>query len=225
MQELNNQDVLVMHVALHYVDVSEDLADTDLKLKFHMDGVTHLKTQVHKAKASRINFDTVGKTIYEGGYELNFQLCKPSRFFNSSHIVASSRLSLTEALESLELGGSVKEVSNLELLATDGSGKVLATLAFGISIESSALQAVGGTAALKTTTVPSEPSHSAFGNDHSDYRSFMLQSSVSRLRLQSALNSARAAIDSSQSRMRLSAKEAADGIDDMSTSCGSLSRL
>jgi hypothetical protein len=226
MQDLSNQDVLVMRFVILHADVNEDLMDMDLKLKLRMDGVTHLKTAAQRSKPSgrgtssharsRLNFDTIASTIYEGGNELHFDLCKPSRLFGASHILASCQLSLTEALESLEIGGSVKEVSNLELLAADGSGKVLATLAFAISIKSTALKAVGGTAALKTTVVPGEPSH-IFDDYASHCKSFILQSSVSRLRLQSALNSARAAIDTSRSQ----AKEAACDTYDSSTSCES----
>jgi hypothetical protein len=158
---LERQEVLVLQVALRQVHVQSELADRSLKLKFRMNGMTHLKSKALKARIDGarpldIDFDTVGSSIYEGGDELRFDLCQPCQIFGSSEVLASSQMSLAEALASLEVGGSRKKVFKLEMMSSEAPVKALANLALEISLRSSSLYAAGGIAALKMTSVPSQ---------------------------------------------------------------------
>lgn len=231
MRALQTQQVLVLQVGMRQADVTKELADKNLKLKLRMNGVTHLKTKAQKARTrgseTRLLFDTVGSTIYEGGDELCFDLCQHHRFLRSSQALASCKISLTEALRALKMGDVHKKNYSLELCGLEQPEHVLGNIVVDISISSSTLEAAGGIHALKTTVVPKKPSdYSAFAFDDyaSDCRAFADQAFTAQTQLQDAfITATTSSIKSSRSHRQPQCKGVPAAIDEETTTCGSSS--
>lgn len=161
---LQEQKVLVLKMgACHlYAPRDTDLMNTDLKLKFRMQDITHLKatgekTITHRDESHHLVFSNLGSTVYEGG-NLEFDLCIPHRLWGKSTVIARCKISLQDALASFRDDSADKpDGLNLELVAVETPGKVVANIVVGFGIEVSTLQDAGGIDALKMSAVPPEP--------------------------------------------------------------------
>jgi hypothetical protein len=142
------QRVLVIELRNCIVETDDHLADKNLKLKFRMDGVTHLKTTAQKAKIDvsgrlRRNFRmNKSSCLYEGSSMFNFELCQ-ERIFGSSRTVASCALS-DHSVTSILTDGTCGKNWHLELTSVDVPGKVIAHLFVNIQLATTTLQEAGG---------------------------------------------------------------------------------
>jgi len=149
---------------------------------------------------SCIHYGSVGSTIYEGGDQLQFELCQPGRVYGTN-IVATCQVPIEAVLENLRGNRSMKTLANLEM--SSESGKQMASLTLDICIRSSILKDAGGGEALKTIRVPRKPlGYSAFAFDDyaRDCRTFLQNMLAAHDTLRSALALSAAAAAWKQSR-------------------------
>jgi len=162
-RKLLNQDVLLVELGVHHVDVPEELAKQKLKVKYRMDGITYWKSTASKAamtgdKHLRIGLDTAEHAVFEGGETLDFELCKARCCLRSSSMVAKCNIPLKEVMRhSAEADGCPACVWDLDLLAADASKKVLGRLVINARIRTVKLHAAGGLEALKANALPRPP--------------------------------------------------------------------
>jgi len=210
-RSLQQQDVVVIEVNIHNVDMHEELGNKTFKLKMKKRGVTRCKSEPWKSSFDLLprSFDTTWSIICEGDGPmklLQFELCQPRRL-RSTQTVASGWLPLAEVLGSVEVaGGSRKRVYNLELESVTTPGKILAWVALDISAKQTTLEAAGGLQALKVLRVPpmpkgcktssdnrqlgTAPGFSKFQKHKADCKTYIEQSAALKHSLQSALDTA-----------------------------------
>jgi hypothetical protein len=190
---LERQSVLVFDLGIKRIDVDDELAGKSCKLKVRMDGVTHLKTNSAKAVQVagdhfRLEFDTLGSVIFEGGRFFDLELCQ-THCFSSSQKLANCRLNVETILENMD-----RKTWALELLSVSTPGKVLATFELQLECRSTALRSVGGAKALKTMRVPNPPTHIksgsvfAFKADADEASDFVQKAGEAHERLEAAFN-------------------------------------
>lgn len=157
---LQSQPVLAVDVSMQHVDVHRELAHTNLKLKFRMNGLTYLKSTDSKPTpnangASCINCNISGTSLLEGDDMLHFELCKPS-FWGSSQTLASCSVPLADVLGAEHDHGACGRLWDLELLS-NSTGKVLGSLAVRIGCQKSTFEAVDGMKLLRAVKLPELP--------------------------------------------------------------------
>jgi len=170
MRELLAEVVLEFEVDLQHVDVPRYLVNKRLKLKFRMNGVTYLKSKARKAVTDgdhcRVNLDIAGGVVFEGGTSLDFELCRV-RFWGPSKTLASCKVPLDLALQSINVGSNQARVWNLTLWAAGAPDNALGRLTAEVCARTTRLHAAGGIAALRALTMPGPPpvlgSNSAIG--------------------------------------------------------------
>uniref|UniRef100_A0A7S0BCE2 Uncharacterized protein n=1 Tax=Pyrodinium bahamense TaxID=73915 RepID=A0A7S0BCE2_9DINO len=155
-------DVLELELDLQHVDVPRYLVNKRLKLKFRMNGVTYLKSKARKAVTDgdhcRVNLDIAGGVVFEGGTSLDFELCRV-RFWGPSKTLASCKVPLDLALQSINVGSNQARVWNLTLWAAGAPDKALGRLTAEVCVRTMRLHAAGGIAALRALAVPRPPTH------------------------------------------------------------------
>jgi hypothetical protein len=237
---LQLQRVLVVDLGIRHVDRRQDLIDAQkfddasLKLKFRMNGMTHLKTKSGKATlgkdgSSRINFDTVGSTVFEGGEVLHFELCK-QRLLGSSRTLAKCAMPLSSALGAVMDSNLCGKVWNLDLFAADPTGDVIGNLAVYIGFRTSRLESAGGPSMLKSIRLPASPeirngSVFSFNEDSEEALAYMRKVDDAQKFMQAVFDVARAIARVSCENAALQASAIGDMSDNASTSCGSHSTL
>jgi len=140
---LQEQKVIVFDFGIEHVDVNEELAAKSLKIKIRMNGITCLKSENAEAvqvghHQLRLNFDSLGSTIYEGGFAFDFELCQ-TRCFGSSQTLASCQLRVEAILECMH-----RETWALKLLSVESPGKVSANFELQLRCMRTLLKSVGG---------------------------------------------------------------------------------
>uniref|UniRef100_A0A7S0BB63 Uncharacterized protein n=1 Tax=Pyrodinium bahamense TaxID=73915 RepID=A0A7S0BB63_9DINO len=192
-------DVLELELDLQHVDVPRYLVNKRLKLKFRMNGVTYLKSKARKAVTDgdhcRVNLDIAGGVVFEGGTSLDFELCRV-RFWGPSKTLASCKVPLDLALQSINVGSNQARVWNLTLWAAGAPDKALGSLMAEVCARTLKAHVAVSIAALRSLAVPRRPR--VLGNDSAARliaiewacRTFASRAAEARQRLREALDAA-----------------------------------
>lgn len=194
------EHVLEFEVGLQHVDVARDLAEESLKVKFRMNGITHVKSKASKGmvideKRCRVNLDVAGGAAFEGGSSIDFELCKAG-VWGKSTTLATCRVPLALALQSLPVGSNQARVWNLTLWAAGAPDKALGSLMAEVRARTLKAHVAVSIAALRALAVPRRPR--VLGNDSAARliaiewacRTFASRAAEARQRLREALDAA-----------------------------------